>query len=349
MSLIYTEGFDIYNTSANLTGIGGYVVPSGSPVLTFVTGRFTGQALHFNQSATSGTLRTSLPASYSTLIVGTAWRPTTNALINTIIGFADSGTPQLYLVIDNSNRILISRNGTTLATSTATLTVNVWYYIELKVTFNNSGSYAVRVNGAPFAGLPDTSGVDTTATANNTANQLLLCQFAVPNANSASDYDDLYVCDTSGSANNDFLGDVEVRTLLPNAAGANSNWTKTGGSTGSYTAVNENPYDSDTSYVSSATLNTIDTYGYPDLPSNAATVFGVVSNLIGRKDDAGNRDVTTRYRADTTTEADFTATDLTLSASYTQLRQIQETNPVTLTSWTVADVNNGEFGPKVSA
>jgi len=65
-------------------------------------------------------------------------------------------------------------------------------------------------------------------------------------------FDDLYVCDSTGSLNHDFLGNVKVVAIFPDANGDVNAWTGSGGSA-HYTYVDENPVDDDTAYVESAT------------------------------------------------------------------------------------------------
>ena len=98
---------------------------------------------------------------------------------------------------------------------------------------------------ATVAAGQDTRGV----TANATADGLQLGMGSIPNGTPTWDVDDLYVLDGTAStpANNDFLGDVRVEGLDPNAAGSNAAWTPSAGA--NYACVNETPPTDDTSYV----------------------------------------------------------------------------------------------------
>jgi hypothetical protein len=162
-------------------------------------------------------------------------------------------------------------------------------------------------------------------------------------------FDDMVVADNSGSVNNDFIGNVRVIGLLPNGNGANSGFTRVGGTaSGNYTAVDENPIDGDTSYVASPTVGTVDTYAYSDLPSSASQVLAVCAYPIVRKDDSGSRSIIGHVRSNGT-EADIPGSTLALGANYGTARGIMTTNPTSGTPWSVTDVNNAEFGVKVSA
>ena len=76
-------------------------------------------------------------------------------------------------------------------------------------------------------------------------------------------YDDWYVCDNSGPVNNNFLGDVQVGLLLPNAAGDAAGWTGSGGGA-HYGYVDENPLDSDASYVETDQSGAEELWNYQD-------------------------------------------------------------------------------------
>jgi hypothetical protein len=80
--------------------------------------------------------------------------------------------------------------------------------------------------------------------------------------------DDLYVCDGSGSVNNDFLGECRVLTLLPSDGnGSNNDFdTSAGGSPADHGAmVNDTTPNDDTDYVSSSTVDHVDSWNYPAL------------------------------------------------------------------------------------
>src|SRR4029077_1029352 len=117
------------------------------------------------------------------------------------------------------NVIVYSRNGTTLATGATSLLNSTWYYIEWKLTVDNTaGVSEVRINGdveINFSG-------DTQATVLSSIRQF---QFegeydVFSDTGSVFSIDDIYVVDTTGSApNNSFLGDVRVECLFPSGNG----------------------------------------------------------------------------------------------------------------------------------
>jgi hypothetical protein len=157
-------------------------------------------------------------------------------------------------------------------------------------------------------------------------------------------FDDVYICDATGSIHNDFLGDVKIVTLLPNGNGRVNQWTRTGGtSSGNYTAVNEVPPNGDTSYVSSSTAGQIDAYTV----SSLGTVSAVVAAQIvasARKDDAGTRVLALGF-GDGTTESYNAGT--TLNGSYIMYTQPLDENPLTSSAWATSDFSGAQLAIEV--
>jgi hypothetical protein len=218
--------------------------------------------------------------------------------------------------------------------------LSAWYFIELKATIHDTtGSYELRVNGTNV--LSQTN-VDTR---NGGSGVVTLIQFgsqtgtSQPAGPATMNMDDIYVCDSSGSLNNDFLGDVAVQTIYPTSDSSVA-WTRSAGGT-SYTLVDESTPNGDTDYVESSTAAQQDIYGYGDLAAATNTVLGVQINAVARKDDAGARQVKLLTKSGGTT---YASSALGLSTTYTFYSEVRETNPNTAVSWTESDVNSAEFG-----
>jgi hypothetical protein len=163
--------------------------------------------------------------------------------------------------------------------------------------------------------------------------------------NTSAHYDDIYICDLSGSANNDFLGDIKVAALFPNGNGNSSQLDGSdGNTTDNYLLVDEAAPDGDTTYVESADIGDKDTYAFENL-GNAGSVKGVQIVPRVRKTDAGERSIVSVARLSATEED---GPEKALSTSYVYLPDIREEKPGG-GDWTVTDVNNAEFGVKVSA
>ena len=236
--------------------------------------------------------------------------------------------------MDTSGHITVKNSGgTTIATGTTALSAAGWAYIEFKLVINGaSGSIEVHLNGVSEIG---------TTTGNFGSTGVDSVNLTIGGVAIQTDYDDMYACDTTGSApNNTFLGDVRVTTEFPTSDGAHTAWTATGGGS-HYTQVSDATPDDDTTYVSDSTPNDIDTYGFGDI-DGGATVYGVQVNLYARKDDAATRQVAPVIRQAST---DYVGTTVTLTATYTYYSQVYNQDP-TSTNWTPGNVNSDEYGVK---
>jgi len=251
----------------------------------------------------------------------------------------------VYETLYGAGRIQIVRgDGTVLGTGTTILTSGIWYFIELKATINDStGSAAVKVNGVTEVTV---SGVDTrNGGSAATADRVIF--FSNGSVGGTFRLDDVYICDGTGSApTNDFLGDCRVQALFPNGDGNSSQLVGSdGNSVNNSLLVDETTPNGDTDYVEGANVGDKDTYAYGNLTPTSGTVYGVQPNLYARKTDAGTRSIASVARL-SGTEVDSAAA--ALSTSYLYYRDIRETKPGG-GAWSIADVNNAEFGVKVVA
>jgi hypothetical protein len=281
-------------------------------------------------------------AAQATWIVGVAFKPSNDGIEHGIFTLLDGVTLHCDLRRNGDGTLKVTRNGTTLGTSVATISAGSWYYVELKATISDAAGVAVvRLNGAEILNL---SGVDTRNGGNASANVIRLgTTSAWASLAVQADFDDLYICDAQGAANSDFLGDVRVEALLPSGAGNSAQWTPSAGA--NYACVDDTAPDGDTTYVASSTAGHKDTYALGDLVSTAGTIFGVQTNLVGRKDDAGSRTVRPVLRLSGT---EATGATTGLSDSYLDILDIFETAPGG-GAWDMAGVNGAEAGVELVA
>lgn len=306
------------------------------------TGRFAGNSLKLGAYADGSFLQVTLD-NQATWIVGMGLMPSGFPSTSApIIRLLDAGTQQVELRLNPDGTLSVTRNGTSVSggTSSFALRAGTYYFIELKVTIADAisaNTCKVNVNGATV--ITVTTGQDLQNTANATANSVTLHGPA-----SNSHIDDVFVCDGTGTANNDFLGDCRVVTLLPNAAGDKSEMAVTGAAS-NYLAVNGNPQDGDTSYVSSSTTGQIDLYNLADL-TLTGTIKGVQIDLTARKDDAGARQMAAVVKSGGT---EYAGATFNPGTSYLVFRDIRETDPATGVAWVAGGVNALQAGPKLVA
>jgi hypothetical protein len=232
----------------------------------------------------------------------------------------------------------VRRGTTVLATSVAAFGVEVWRYIEFKVVCNDTtGSYELRIGEETVLSATD---VDTKAGTHDYHDSFRFYGAGLTDAD-ATIIDDCYILDGSGTLN-DFLGNVRVLTIRPNAAGDTTEWAPSAGD--NYAAVDEEVCDDDTSYVEDDTADQTDLYNYGAISATAG-VIGVQVNTDCRETDATSFSLKTVCKSGATTDAD--AGQAIGSASYVTRTRILETDPDTAAAWTAGGVNAAQFGVKV--
>lgn len=257
--------------------------------------------------------------------------------------YGDTGATQHITVVRNtSSGVLEIRrgafNGTLLASGTQPIFNNQWNYVEVSATISDTvGEVHVRLNGQT------TDDVSYTGDTKNggTATTIDRMQIVVT---SSSRLSDVYILNDTGTTNNNFLGDVAVRTLSPSGDGTYSQLLGSDGdSLSNYLLVDEHPYSS-TDYVGSATTGQKDAYAMADLPAGVTTIYGVQVNGLMAKTDATLGQARLLLRTNAT---DHGGTTRALTTTFTGYYDLYEINPVTSVAWTPTDVNGLESGMEI--
>lgn len=341
MALRFIDGFDHYSIPSQIPlKYTSYNDSGGSSGITTMTGRRSGStALLFRISSDFVGL-TFDPQSTWIIGFGLYMLSTETA---ELMRFTDSdGTIQAAVSIGNDGTIRVHRgsysSGTLLATSSNSLPILTWNFIEVKLTIADSGgNFEVRVNESTWINFSgDTKQSSTLATA---------VRLQVWGRSSDNAIDDLYVCDSTGSINNNFLGDVRVDTVRPIGAGNYSEFSKQG-SASNWDNLDDTTIDSDSTYNYSNTVGQRDTLDCGNLPAITGSIFGVQVNMAARKDDAGGRTLRSLTRVSST---DYEGASQNVGTDYRVYRQVIEQNPNTTAAWTESEINTAEFGYKVQA
>jgi hypothetical protein len=319
MAVLFFDGFDFNNLSSIRWNI-------NAPA------RNTGTVRTGTHSATGGPTR-DIGSNLATVIVGAAFnKPSVGGLIRV----NDGATEQLTIQVTAANAIEVRRGGaagTILGTSAnGIFPLNAWNYVEVKATINNStGSIVVRLNGVTVLTI---TGVDSQNTANAFVNRYSL--------DGTSFIDDHYLADTTGSApNNDFLGDIRVDVIYPNAAGDETDYTPLSGSNFQMVDDPGTP-DGDTTYNESTTATDRDLFNLQSPATPSGIVYAVQTYIVARKTDAGAREVSTVVKSGSTVDVGPTNT---LSTSYVQYDgDIHQLNPDTAAAWTMSEVQALQAG-----
>jgi hypothetical protein len=327
--LLFCDSFDHYDTThlpEKYTAVSGATITTG--------GRGGGNCLY-----TGGSYVQQSFANANELIIGFALNPVFIAN-NRLIEFFDSSTIQLAIFMNNAGGIDVYAypSGTIVASTTADLSAGTYQYVEVKALFSPTatGSVSVQVNGSNIINV---TGIVLSGSGNAWANTI-----AIGTSSYQAQIDDLYICDGTGTINNDFLGDVAVQLLLPNGDGAINDFSQVGGTSGqNYTSVNEVPPDDDTSYVYSSTVGDIDAYTLASIGSPSA-VIGVQITASARKDDSSTRVVALGFGNASTQVFD---TGFSLTSNYEMFYEPYDQNPITSADWAVSDFSTAQIALKV--
>lgn len=332
MTIRLIEGFDACTDVSKY--LGKWTSISSTAVLSSNGGRFNSGCLSLSGSGSGATNCFRTFDAQSTWVVGFAWQCSSTAATD-ILYFEDGTTTQLSLYKNASGALSIVR-GTypVIATSSAALVPNTWYFIECKVFIADTGGYvSVRVDGSDFVSITN---ADTKYSSSNAwVNSIKFLQNGYGNVNK---FDDIYILDGTGTPN-DFLGDHRVRTLLPAADDA-VQFTRSSG-TYNYANVDDPSADDDSTYNESSTIGAKDLLAFNDLPTNPGVIKCVQVSVRARKDDAGTRSLRTKVNS-----GSFEANGASnaLNTSYQYFADVFTTDPATGAAWTDAAINTASYG-----
>lgn len=240
-----------------------------------------------------------------------------------------------------------------------------WMYFQFKITIDNAaGSVEGRYqfinksqrNGS--GGGHQTFTWDATVTSIDTQEQATTGadSFQMSFDTGSTDpvaFDDMYVCDSTGAKNNDFLGRCFV---------AQTDVTTTGGGDGATTdwalvtaLSTEDAWSEPATSVENDKRVTSDTIGQIHLAAmdnlvqmDNATIIGVRMDMHGRMETSGTLGIGFMWRKTTATAAQIEhGTALSVSSTNTEAASvIAEDDPNTLTDWVFADLDTYQFGVK---
>ena len=337
MALLWIDGFEGYGSSVGGTpapiGIVNekYPVVSGEQNLDIETGRYGDYCMEITDYLYY--IQTPHLTTNSTLVVGVAFRTSAIAISTREFLWLYEGTNKgINLRINSDGTISVYLDAVLIDTSVSQLSIDTWYYLELKVlTHNSAGTYEVRIDNADWI---SGTGVDTQPSGNSYHTAVRLGAIF----GGAAQYDDLYVLDGSGSENNDFLGNRQVVPLRPNGDGDTNDWTPSTGN--NYENVDEVQRDDDTTYNETSTANDVDLYDYAD-SVGLATINGVMITTCVRV-TTGSMDMKTLIKSGATTDESSPVT--ITQQTYQSKTYLSEQDPNTAAAWTPTNLNAAQFG-----
>lgn len=285
MALIRSDGFDLYDSTAEMCAAGWTTSNDTVVYFDINEGRYGGGCIKGESSAQFAYTPCYLLGG-STLYIAFAYKHdggvagTTDMLSfytneGTLVGrirYTETGT----VTAENQ------AGGTSSSVSTP-LSASTWHWVEVKFTMGTdgtSGEMDVRINGSLVV---DFNSTDTFAT---TTDVLTTLRFGGNNGNWW--LDDFILMDTSGSYMNGYLGDTRIDLLTVESDGGTVDWTRSTGSD-DYAMVDDIPSNEGTDYVSSSTAGQETRFVMSDFSVEPDDIWAVVVRAKMAKSDAGAR------------------------------------------------------------
>jgi len=303
------------------------------------TGRLGGYCIELPYTGRTIYLTPEALTTDSMLIVGVAVQ-FTKLGASSFLRFYDGATLGMNVRLTLDGEFAVYR-GTTLLATTSGLGIQIatWYYVEFKVICHSStGSYEVRIGET---NVLSASGVNTQAGSHVYHTTFQLAQYT---ADVPTRFDDVYCLDGSGAMNNDFLGNMRVCAIYPNADTVAKAWTRSGGAD-NYALVDEVVCDDDVTYVESELTDQKDLYDYSVLSGIPSAIKGIQVNTICRETDAETFSLITVVKSGATESDD--SPQVIGTSSYISKRRNLELDPDTGVAWTVEGINAVQVGIKV--
>jgi hypothetical protein len=355
MALVWMDGFDWLDEMASATDAaeclkkryGSVNNDAASPDGQIVEGRGgLGQALmlgwyaqylgthHLNEAETGG----------DTIIFGYAFKSTAFYNSQAVCEVYRNQTRAGYLKFYTDATMQWVPNGDIFASGI--LANGGWNYLECRVTVANGsgGAITIRLNGRQ---VYEKLGFDSTSTSDGWTH------FRLKGHGTGSAIDDLYICNTEGAENNDFLGDIRVLRSNP-SADFSTGWDQAGGG-GHFEEIDDQPLSAglggepwtDADYIED------DTPGNKCLFEYEAVAPGFINQDVKGLQLATAVKVTNTQSMHLksillsgTTEVDL-SDDSLMWDTYQPVVSISELDPDTTDPWTVTGINATKFGVEV--
>lgn len=222
-----------------------------------------------------------------------------------------------------------------------------WYYFELKVKVDPSaGTYELRQDGVD---IMSGTGANTAASGDAGMDSVKIHMDAdFENGLVYYQMDDIYILDTLGSYNNDFLGDCMIDAIYPNADGDVSDWVPGTGVT-HYNLVDDSTTTQDgTDIVSSDNTDDVDLYEYGTPTWVLDNIRGIQICTCHNMQSSGSRTFVHAMR-DISNNDNLGPTTITSSSgTWSTDCEIIEKEPQGSAAWTLSDLTDYQFGMKVT-
>lgn len=347
MALLFVDGFDHYDPQQLDGNNLPYLARGKASYLATGATRVAGRrpssfALRIPTGPTgNGGYSKAFGAGKTSAIAGVAVRPEQwGADGPVLIGVVDTNNLVYHWIKTGADgRLELWRRASNFDQQVAGSSVQVhargWSHVEFRITQGTSnGTIQARVNGVLAISL---SAQNTTLNGGQLA-AVYLGARANTEPVTQLDFDDFWMADTTGTINNNFLGDCRVDLLQADAPGTNNGFTVSGAATG-WEAVSDN---NEASAIQSTALGQRSTFSFSNLPAmTTPAVLGAQVVGLAKKTDAGNSVFTSVC---VSSGISATAAGPSLLQDYALRTAVFERNPSGNAVWTETSLNDAEFG-----
>lgn len=323
--------FGIYGTNQALllNGVYAQAANIGFPATTIFLEddpdpNITGNVIRLSRfGSVEGLLRWVLPSNQAK--VGVARRLWLPALPNTatrpfILEWrSPANAIMASLAVDTTGRIVAVVGAATETTVNPVVVANAWQHIEACLD-RGAATLEVRVEGVTVLEMNSLIiGTD-----------IAQISFRTPiNANPDQFLKDLAVWDGAGTANNDFMGTIQVLEIIP-TADASFNWLASSGTTG-WNLIDEAPPNDDTDYISAIDPPpAASQFDLSNLPPDITSVRGVIARVRSRKTDGGDGNLQVGVVSGVSVGL---GANRPITTAFTYWSDVFETDPATGNAW----------------
>ena len=293
MALLFMEGFDQYLNHGDFHDSGKWDFIASDDTYNSITAEGEGYGGVGKAVFTSGSLASygpvkSLDTTDDTLCLHFAMKydSTSSTHGRFYIQEKSSNLTMFYLSQPAAGTMRLNNGDDTQIGTDVVIGVGVWFYVQLKIKFHDTtGTVLLKINGVEELNLTNVDTVDNSNTVPYVPGSFSLTQGSSSGAHNTY-YDDIFICDTLGTSNNDLMGEVKVGALFPDGD-SSVQFSRLSGTT-NYEMVNAPSNGLDTSYNYSTTAGHKDLFTFEDMPSSTG-VLGVSIGVYGKKKDAGSR------------------------------------------------------------
>jgi len=338
MSLVFIDSFAHYNTLLQKWNSGDEGLVSFNTDPAFI--RTGPQSLRVFSEA-FGTAPTINFTKRAEMVAGVAVYVASLSVGSSAFQFYELGDGDGYQILIQTNGAIalqVNSGGSQGQSAPGTIAAGQFYYIEARIQFKNGGAYTIRVNGETvLSGIINqpTIGVQGADT------------FFIPGSAIVDVYyNDLYVLDTLGSENNDFLGAVQIWAIYPDANETPLNWTPLANT--NYQEVNQHPPPGDSAYVSDGFNGDIDQYRYHVTgPTGSYTIPGIQHGMCAKLDAAGSHTIASQIGSHTGSGPSVGSASV--GSNYSFVLQPWDVNPETGVAFVPTDFASTFLGPKITS